>query len=631
MAEPKAVFPTDPNNPHILNATSVFGTFAKDSHGNIVTDDSGKVDASQGRYTPDLMHEWQVSDHPPLLVTVNDGDGNGNAQDMHGLCWNIMKQCNYNTQHNNYNNAFYKQENHQQYLRRLNCLADLIIQMYNENNLAFLSLQEAPPFQGDSNQDYRQAFYDKIRQATGLEYIPDSQVAGQGLVTLYDPKQLMPNKKTVNGQTVSNSGFARENHNNNSLPRRIQEVKFTSNTTKKEYQINNGHGQFTDAIQVAQYLKSQQTDPHKNTINCFDTNILTNQQARDNAKNNLGSNTTQHIDHHEQAVNDLNDLQGGYAAIQGTTDYSKDGKDTFDFVGMSDHIKSNQSVYKPLGDYDFDIQQTIETRKQHEATISENVKQKLKRLTQPDTHKPNPRAAPKSNPNSATSPNKNGLRSHIDWSALMNYLEKHLSEDELPSPDDQPNMQLQKVTVYPKQESDTTDKARSPQTYTNTNSDLNQCTYSPSEIDHLKLQYADKHQQQHTIQIQNKKQHTDFDLGNNDTQEIDKTLDMIQASYKSNTPANKRTVNIEGIDCTASHMFLSDFPQANPISASDNACISWQEYAYLKASSLNLKPTGHLNISVAVKDLAKKLHNNDDVEEQPESSAPPHSIIQFQP
>lgn len=623
MPPQKQVYAADPSNPHILNATSLFGTFGRDSQGNIVTDDSGQVDPSQQRYAPDLMHDWQVSDHPPLLVTVNDDDGKGNSQDMHGLCWNIMKQCNYNAQHNNYNNAFYKQEDHQQYLCRLNHLADLIIQMYNENKLAFLSLQEAPPFQGSSNQAYRQAFYDKIHNATGLQYIPDNNVAGQGLVTLYDPQQLTPKTKTVNGQTVSDSGFAKINHDDDSLPARIQEVKFTSKTTNKEYQINNGHGQFTDAREVAQYLCNQQTDRNKNTINCFDTNILTNQQARDNARRNLGSNKLKDIDNHGQAVTQhLNQLQGGYAAIQGTTDYSKDGKDTFDFVGMSDHIKSNQSVYNPPPNYD--IQQTIDARKQHEATISSDAKHRLKLLTQPDAQNPNPRPAPKPNPNSTTHRNNNGFRTHIDWSALMNYLSQRLQNDALEHSD----AQLQKVTVYPKQDSDSTKNQKSPQTYTNSNFDLNQCTYSVSDIDHLTLQYVDKNQQQHTTHIQNKKQHTDFNLGNNDTVEIDTTLDIIQASYSSKTPSDKRTVNIEGIDDTASNVRLGDFPQSNSIKHADHDhMITWQEYAYLKASSLQLKPTGHLNISPDVKALAKTLHNNNDIDEQPQPSAPP--IIQF--
>tara|TARA_R110002126_G_scaffold291723_2_gene455894 strand:+ start:11559 stop:12731 length:1173 start_codon:yes stop_codon:yes gene_type:complete len=61
------------------------------------------------------------------------------------LSWNIMMQCRYNEEKNRYNNGYCAHESKEQYLQRINSIAETIAKYIKNNpNIAVISLQEAP-------------------------------------------------------------------------------------------------------------------------------------------------------------------------------------------------------------------------------------------------------------------------------------------------------------------------------------------------------------------------------------------------------------------------------------------------------------------------------------------------------
>lgn len=310
----------NPTSSMVLRKTNLFGVLIRDkTTGNILSPDDplfhrllktrqGLIDFREAEnfvlqdrhnfdiYYPDILNDLRLSDHAPLIQNTAQG---------RVASFNIMYQCkadNYNGKPC-FNNAHQKIESNDNYKKRLDLLADFIIQMVRENNLNVLTLQETPSLTSEAGKN----FYDKINKALpGYGVVPGEN----GLATLFNGNAL----DYVSGKNDPN----RELH-----------TQFRNKITKEPFTVINVHWKLGDAAQNTKRAHDLLTSPNQHIMIMGDTNICANDTARDKLDAANKSN-------HEIAMSHLSTHPGMHAPVEDDLEsHSKNNTTTMDMILIS--------------------------------------------------------------------------------------------------------------------------------------------------------------------------------------------------------------------------------------------------------------------------------------------------------
>lgn len=654
------VHPGPDNQKHILRKTSLFGTYPRskkidtednpdDTNGQsyVVPSNHPHKDEKAFEYVPDILNDLKLSDHYPILQETKPGNI---------LSFNLMKQCKYvqnpdNPSKSHYNNAFNIEETDEEYKTRLKSLAQLVTQIIKENKPVALAFQEAPATSSESTH-YKQGFYDAFygeiqKQMPNIKIAQDYDSDKQELVTLYDENQ-------ITFKQADQAKQKQDGRDQQGRPKRTQEVTFESNKLNDRnntFTLANIHGKFDEPNQIVNYIEWQRGNNNNYAI-MGDFNLLASQQARQNAKNNNKPNAT--IDKHKTQAERLQNLNPlcNISPVQGTigehstatethpanTGESKGGVDTGDFAIVSQNLNTTNSNLKHFNDItapDNDRLQIIKDRQANEQTLTQPVKNDLAQFRQSGqlnsaSNATNQQRKPPNTGNTSinTTQSSHVTAPHLDWPYMVDSLKEQLN------PTDKTTSALTQVKVHYKSHEDTTTTQEAIFTK-GKEGQLNAKQYSEDNVTHVELNYQDDQSSNHTLHFYpakspdnpSKNEQPVFKITQSNSFQYDQALTLISQNYdQQETKTEDREVDLSRLgNKNPSGVSLQQFISAINNSGSKSTDtdsdkdLNWQEYAYLKAVSLGLKPLGVEHIQ----DDIKKAANQVDRDTQNDSSPNP--------
>lgn len=339
----------NPTSDMILRKTNLFGVLIKDKEtGKVLLPDDpriahlqktpqGLIDfkaaknfALQNRhdfdlYYPDVLNDLRLSDHAPLIQETAEG---------RVASFNIMYQCEstFYAGKPGFNNAHQKIETPENYAKRLDLLADFIIQMVKENKINVLTLQETPSI----NSKEGKQFFEKINKA-----LPEHDIVPgeNGLATLF-------NKDAFNLVSAHKDNHNRELH-----------TQFTNKHTGEELTVINVHWKLNDAASNADRAH-QLLSSGKRVMIMGDTNICANDTARKQLDGATQAN-------HEIAMKHLSPHPGMHAPVEDDLEaHSKKSTTTMDMILVSQILANLYTRLHSVHNVPSHFQSTVEGQRQ---------------------------------------------------------------------------------------------------------------------------------------------------------------------------------------------------------------------------------------------------------------------------